>query len=443
MSKGAKRSCFMNKLAKWAFSVTLLVAANLGFASDENTRMLEVHARECIDFLQAFATEDFNPQKALRTNFENGMLVIRYDDEVIKQTDDLAQKWMNDCQDLFDEDKYGPKLFRDSPLKKVLEDIIRDQNFAKMQSNQTVAEQAAEKKKSFSWRAVFYNGVVERLELVTPYYAKFQYKYDSKYLVWNVLENDNFGGMSSTGVFSYKFVRGLDGMRYYSPFKTYKTDYSSGSRKFLSKPKTWKQQGVTEQESKGNFSFDDDKFSAIPKGSFNKNWALKIGAAVGMNLFVYTDNLLEDNDWDPDSSAYIEGVATIDFLIDATLGVIRCSSQSGKCLGFGSGYSRGIFLGAREEKDDWGRTKMATKGRYIDFIKLYGEMYLMSETSGGVRQSIDIPLNADMKYITSKTGFFYDDWRIRVEAGLEISPIQFIPGIYFEIGTSFMTNGLW
>lgn len=136
----------MNKLAKWAFSVTLLVAANLGFASDENTRMLEVHARECIDFLQAFATEDFNPQKALRTTFENGMLVIRYDDEVIKQTDDLAQKWMNDCADLFDVDKYGPKLFKDSPLRKVLEEMIRDQNFAKAQSNQTVAEQAAEKR---------------------------------------------------------------------------------------------------------------------------------------------------------------------------------------------------------------------------------------------------------------------------------------------------------
>ena len=69
----------MNKLAKWAFSVTLLVAANLGFASDENTRMLEVHARECIDFLQAFATEDFNPQKALRTNFENGFTVTLSD----------------------------------------------------------------------------------------------------------------------------------------------------------------------------------------------------------------------------------------------------------------------------------------------------------------------------------------------------------------------------
>ena len=121
----------MNKLAKWAFSVTLLVAANLGFASDENTRMLEVHTRECIDFLQAFATEDFNPQKALRTTFENGVLVIRYDDEVIKQSDDLAQKWMNDCGDLFDVDKYGPKLFRNSPLRKVLEEMIRDQNFAR------------------------------------------------------------------------------------------------------------------------------------------------------------------------------------------------------------------------------------------------------------------------------------------------------------------------
>lgn len=434
----------MNKFAKLIFSAALLVLVNLGFASDEKTRLLEVHAKECIDFLQAFATDDFNPQKALRTTFKDGSLVIRYDDEVIKQTDDLAKKWMNDCEDLFDEEKYGPKLFKDSPLKKVLEDMIRDQNFEKAQADhQTVAQQAAAEKKSFRWRAVFFKGVVQSLELITPYYTKFQYKYDSKYLVWDALEIDNLSGISSTGVFLYRFVRDGEGMRYYSPFKTYKTDYSSGSRKILSKPITWKQQGISEQESKGSFTFDEDKFSAIPKGSFNKNWAIKIGAAVGMNVFVYTDDLLEDNDWDPDSSAYVEGVATIDFLIDATLGVIRCSSQSGRCLGFGSGYSRGVFLGAREEKDDWGRNEMTTKGRYIDFIKVYGEMYLMSETSGGLRQSIDIPLNADMKYITSKTGFFYDDWRIRLEAGLEISPIQYIPGIYLEIGCSFMTDGLW
>ena len=85
----------MNKFAKFVFSAALLVLVNLGFASDGKTRLLEVHAKECIDFLQAFATDDFNPQKALRTTFKDGSLVIRYDDEVIKQTDDLAKKWID------------------------------------------------------------------------------------------------------------------------------------------------------------------------------------------------------------------------------------------------------------------------------------------------------------------------------------------------------------
>jgi hypothetical protein len=80
--------------------------------------------------------------------------------------------------------------------------------------------------------------------------------------------------------------------------------------------------------------------------------------------------------------------------------------------------------------------------KHVNNLMVYGEYYIKGNTPSGIRQSIDIPLDADIKYITSKTGFFYDSWT-RFEMGLKLSPIQYIPGVYAEIGFSFTTPSLW
>ena len=50
--------------------VFVVVAAGFGFAMYEETRQLEVHAQECIDYLKAFTGAEYNPQKVLRSSFD-------------------------------------------------------------------------------------------------------------------------------------------------------------------------------------------------------------------------------------------------------------------------------------------------------------------------------------------------------------------------------------
>ena len=59
-----------------------------------------------------------------------------------------------------------------------------------------------------------------------------------------------------------------------------------------------------------------------------------------------------------------------------------------------------------------------------------------------LREAIDIPINADMKYMTSKTSLVFGSFQ-RFELGLALSPIQCIPAIYFEYGYRFNTPALW
>lgn len=432
------RNC--TRKTSFFISFFLVVMAGHAFASDEKTRQLEIHAQECLDYLKAFTGEEYNPQKALHTSFERGSLLLRYDENVIKQTDDLAGKWMQDCGDLFDSEKYGPKFFKDSPLIRVLENLIKDQEFAQKQSDQSVAEQTAAEKKSFKMRASFRNGVLEELELITPFYGNFQYRYNGESLIWDKLESDNPMSVFSSGKFSYKFVNSYDSLRYYSPFKHYWTEYNpnGGRSKEFSASKTWEKKKVAENAGDGKLTFDEGLFPAMSKGTNDKTWALKFGATVGLDVYFPTDNLLDDNGWVEDTSGIGVG-----FLVDATIGVVHCSPSSGKCFGFGAGYARNIFCGNKLEKKPNRRDSTEVfDTKHVNNLMVYGEYYIKGNTPSGIRQSIDIPLDADIKYITSKTGFFYDSWT-RFEMGLKLSPIQYIPGVYAEIGFSFTTPSLW
>lgn len=417
--------------------VFVVVAAGFGFASDEETRQLEVHAQECIDYLKAFTGAEYNPQKVLRSSFEDGSLLLYYDEEVVKQTDDLANKWIEDCEDLFDSDIYGPKIFKNSPLVKVIENLIKDQKFAQKQADQSQAEQIAKDKKEFKLKATFRRGVLEVLEVVTPYYGNFQYRYNGENLVWGRFESENPSGFASTETFSYKFVYRHDSLYYYSPFKHYWISNSySGKREYHSDIKTWEKENAVKDVESGKIDFDEGLFSAMSQGTIDKSWAVKLGGAVGLAIYFPTDDILDDNGWVEDTSGF-----NVAFLIDVTIGVVHCSPSSGRCFGFGGGYAKNIFFGNKREYE-LGFYKIDSTDvadvKIIDNVKVYGEYYLKGKSPLGIRQSIDIPLNADMKYITFKTGYFYDSWT-RFEMGVMISPVQYVPGLYLDLGFTFKT----
>ena len=142
----------------------------------------------------------------------------------------------------------------------------------------------------------------------------------------------------------------------------------------------------------------------MSQGTIDKSWAVKLGGAVGLAIYFPTDDILDDNGWVEDTSGF-----NVAFLIDVTIGVVHCSPSSGRCFGFGGGYAKNIFFGNKREYE-LGFYKIDSTDvadvKIIDNVKVYGEYYLKGKSPLGIRQSIDIPLNADMKYITFKTGYF-------------------------------------
>lgn len=426
---------------------TSLIAFGISFATEEDSKQLEVHAKECLDYLEAFTNPEFNPKKSIQKSYENGSLVLRYKDEVITQTDLIAEKWAKDCSDIFVSDKYAPGFFKESPVHKVISDRIKHKSFAERIADQNTASNTTNNNGLFTLRATFQNGFLKDIDVITPYTTPFQYKYGGENIIWGKFDDKNvFASALSAGSFTYSFSQSGDSIRYTSPLKTY-TIEKSGAKSWgnrIASPKTWEVKAASEDVLNGNITYEKDLFTAVPRGNIDHSWAIKGAASIGLHAFAYTDDMIKDNKWVEDSTKYMGGVGTLGFLIDITAGVVHCSPATGRCFGFGAGYARNAFDGfVVDEEVDWYHNKsIKNKFKYIDNLNFYGEYYLNGKSPKGFRESIAIPLNASMKYLTSKTGFFLGSWR-RFEFGLEFSPIQYIPGIYIQYGLSFSTPALW
>ena len=425
---------------------TSLIAFGIGFAAEEDYKQLEVHAQECLDYLNAFANPEYNPKKSIQKSYENGSLVLRYKDEVITQTDNIAEKWVHDCSDLFVSDKYTPGFFRDSPILKVVKDRMEKQkSFSWKESQAAAAANSGETNGLFKLRATFQNGYLQDIDVITPYTTAFQYNYGGENLIWGKFDDENvYASNFSDGAFTYHFSKFGDSLRYTSPLKTYTFENagrnSTGTRK--ASPKVWEQK-TSEDALKGDFTYEKELYTAVPRGNLDHSWAIKGSASLGIHALAYTNDMLKDNKWVEDSTKYMGGFGTLGFIVDIAVGVVHCSPTSGNCFGFGTGYAHNAFDGyVWDEENSWYHPTVKNKLKHTDNIKLYGEYYLNGKTPKGFRESIDIPLNASMKYLTSKTGFFLGTWR-RFEVGLEFSPIQYIPGIYIQYGLSFTTPALW
>ena len=426
---------------------TSLIAFGISFAAEENTKQLEVHANECLDYLEAFTNPEFNPKKTIQKSYENGSLTLRYKDEVITQTDNIAEKWIHDCSDLFISDKYSPGFFKESPIMKVVKDRIqRQKSFSWKEAKQQASSNSNNENGPFKLRATFQYGYLQDIDVITPYTTSFQYNYDGENLIWGKFDNENvYASNFSDGSFTYSFSKSGGALRYTSPLKSYTVENNGNNGWGTSKasPKTWKQKATSENVLNGNFTYENELYTAVPRGDIDHSWAIKMSASVGLHALSYTKDMIKDNKWVEDSTKYMGGVGTLGFLVDIAAGVVHCSPTSGSCFGFGAGYAHNAFDGyVWDTEDSWYSPTVKNKLKHVDNLKLYGEYYLNGKSLKGFRESIDIPLNANMKYITSKTGFFVGSWR-RFEVGLEFSPIQYIPGIYIQYGLSFTTPALW
>ena len=76
----------MNFIKKSSLSL-LLLGFSLSHAASEDYKQLEVHVEECLDYLEVFTNPDFNPKKTIQKVYENGSLILRYDEEAITKTE--------------------------------------------------------------------------------------------------------------------------------------------------------------------------------------------------------------------------------------------------------------------------------------------------------------------------------------------------------------------
>ena len=431
--------------------LTAFIAVAFANASDKEYKMLETHASECLDYLEAFLAEDYNPENIIKASYKNSNVTLQYDEAAVASTDGIAQKWINDCKDLFDKEKFGPKFFKDSPVKKVIEDKIKKHRDAVLSQNpteQTSKADSIRKAKSYTISALFNYGVLEKLEVFPPYHKRFQYNYQGQIVARDVFENGTSILPWQSNTFSFTFKKDdSDSIKYYSPYKIYRSEWIQnglmGTKKEIAEPRTWVINNASQDLANGQFTFEQDKFAIMPKSINGKSWAPKLNATIGMGISYLTDDMYKDNYWDKDST---ENPLSIH--IDFSLGAVHCLN-SGHCFGFGSGYERNIFTGTSTpqsraakngtDNSDYyyyyysSQNKSKSEILYLDNIKVYGEYYFKTETPTSIRQSIGIPIKKDLKYTTFKTSIAFDT-SCRFELGIFVSPIQYIPGFYMAIG---------
>ena len=59
--------------------LTILFAVAFACASDKDYKMLETHAEECLDYLFSFFSEDYNPQKIIRSKYNGSGVELYFD----------------------------------------------------------------------------------------------------------------------------------------------------------------------------------------------------------------------------------------------------------------------------------------------------------------------------------------------------------------------------
>lgn len=436
----------MKNITKCSLGILLILGIGLSNASEEEYKQLEVHVEECLDYLEVFTNPDYNPKKAIQKSYKSGSLFLSFNEEVVSQSEKLAEKWIHDCSDLFISDKYSPGFFKASPIYKVVTDRIKSQKISRKNSSQGSSGASNAENGTFKLKATFYHGYLSELSIITPYTTPFQYDYNGEHLIWGEFDDkDVLGAYWSKGSFAFSFSKSNDSLRYTSPFKTYTSEKDEKNiwGVMKSHPKIWEVTNVPEEATNGQFHYEKSLFAPIPKGNKNHSWSVKMAASIGVHMFAYTNDIIKDNNWIEESTKYVGGFGTLGFTVDISAGIVHCSPSSGSCFGFGSGYAHNAYDGdVVDSENSWRGDEETNKMKHTDNLKLYGEYYFGGPSTKGIRESIDIPLNASMKYLTSKTGFFIGKW-YRYEFGLEISPIQYIPGIYINYGMSFNTPGLW
>ena len=425
-------------MKKIIFLISFAVA--FACASDKDYKMLETHAGECLDYLFSFFSEDYKPEKIIRSKFNGSGVELYFDEAAVASTDEMGKKWVADCGDLFDKKRYSPEFLRASPLQKVVEDRIKKGLEARQvqQGSSSGSAGSGEKRETYFVRVTFQNGLLNSIDVTPPYYKRFQYFYQGKVLTWDFFKNGVPVLPWTDDSFSFTFEKDYNGnVRYFSPFYVYATKSTNDP-----KPRTWKIDNVGQEVANGNFTFTQEGFNGIARGHNGKSWSLMMSISAGLGFyFAYTDEMYEDNGWNKDSTIehYSIGLSP---MIDFAVGTVHCMS-SGRCFGFGTGYAKNYFVGSKDDDEDYYyRPSVSEDVISTDNIKLYGEYYFKTQMAISLRETIDIPLNADMKYMTSKTSFVFGSLQ-RFELGLALSPIQCIPAIYFEYGYRFNTPALW
>lgn len=418
--------------------LTILFAVAFACASDKDYKMLETHAEECLDYLFSFFSEDYNPQKIIRSKYNGSGVELYFDEEAVAATDEMGKKWVADCGDLFDEKRYAPGFLRSSPLQKVVEARIKRGLEARQaqQGSSSGSASSGEQGESHFIRVSFQNGILQSIDVTPPHYKRFQYFYKGKVLTWDFFKNGVPLLPWSDDSFSFTFEKDYNGnLRYFSPFYVY-SDYS-----YTPSPRIWKIDNVGKEVANGNFTFTQEGFNGIARGHNGKSWSLLASISAGLGFyFAYTDEMYEDNGWNKDSAAE-KSANGLSLMIDLAIGTVHCMS-SGRCFGFGTGYAKNYFVGYKNDDEDYYDSSVSEEVVSTDNIKVYGEFYFKTKMAISLREAIDIPLNADMKYMTSKTSFVFGSFH-RFEIGMELSPIQCIPGIYIEYGYRFNTPALW
>lgn len=391
---------------------------------------LKAHAHECIQKLSIFSSPEYDPENTMKVKFSNDSLILYYEPSHVAEVDTLLNKWTHECRDLFDHNVYAPKFFSDNPLSELLSESAKKRLKEQINAagNDSLTKIQEEKDNlSASYHFTFRRGVLQSIGIMPKKGKNFQYTYNGTNIFWDrtnivhsIAYEDNLLKKDTMIVTS----------GYYEPYGTLlvpkkqvitKKDYPELNESFVN----------------GKFEFDQQRFNAMPKGTVTRNWTLQIEGTIGLNFLYYTDELLEDTKINKDSVQVI-GPLDFGFDWDATLGLQHCNPKSGRCYGFGAGYGAYVYMGPGEdEKNSWGQTESTFHSKVTHSVKMYGEYFLNGKTSLGLKEAISIPVTEKMKYTLSQTSIVSKGSNFKAELGLGISPIQYIPSPYFNIGFAF------
>lgn len=419
--------------------------ASAAWADQKDNMNLKVHANECIQKLTVLALPQYAPDQYLKADYQNDSLVIHFDENHTAEVKGILEKWTEECSDLFDKDVYSPGFFTNSPLMDIVkaesEKQARQRTEAFGNDSLTkIKNEVEEIAGNFSF--VFRYGVLESININPRKGKRFQFVNDGTALIW--------GGNGILHSISRKSaLLQEDSIIVHSGYEI--KDFVRDGHGFKEFTRPWSQvvtkeeyPSLNESAKNGKFEYDQEAYSAMPWGTVAHNKKIELIGTVGLNIGYLTDNYLEDSKAFRDSSAIIEGLLEMGVNWEVSLGLVRCSATSGTCLGFGAGYGAYVWATAGKEKENrWSYSDDDTEEaetKLIHGVKLFGEYYMKSKTPYGFREAITIPVNESMKYIESKTSLFVDSGINRFELGLAISPIQFIPALFFNIGINFNTN---